>query len=32
MNAIREWGLIETPIMLTNSQSIGAVYDARCAG
>ncbi len=28
MNAIREWGLIETPIMLTNSQSIGAVYDA----
>jgi len=28
MNAIREWGLIETPIMLTNSQSVGAVYDA----
>ncbi len=27
MNAIREWGLIETPIMLTNSQSVGAVYD-----
>ena len=26
--AIREWGLIETPIMLTNSQSIGQVYDA----
>jgi D-aminopeptidase len=26
--AIREWGLIETPIMLTNSQSVGAVYDA----
>ena len=25
--AIREWGLIETPIMLTNSQSIGQVYD-----
>ncbi|HQJ97469.1 MAG TPA: P1 family peptidase [Thermoleophilia bacterium] len=28
MHAIREWGLIETPIMLTNSQSVGAVYDA----
>jgi D-aminopeptidase len=28
MSAIREWGLIETPIMLTNSQSVGAVYDA----
>jgi D-aminopeptidase len=27
MNAIREWGVIETPIMLTNSQSVGAVYD-----
>jgi len=27
MNAIREWGLVETPIMLTNSQSVGAVYD-----
>jgi D-aminopeptidase len=26
--AIREWGLIETPIMLTNSQSIGQVYDS----
>ena len=26
--AVREWGLIETPIMLTNSQSIGTVYDA----
>lgn len=26
--AIREWGLIETPIMLTNSQAVGAVYDA----
>jgi len=25
---IREWGLIETPILLTNSQSLGAVYDA----
>ena len=25
---IREWGLVETPILLTNSQSIGAVYDA----
>jgi D-aminopeptidase len=25
---IREWGLIETPILLTNSQSVGAVYDA----
>jgi D-aminopeptidase len=24
---IREWGAIETPIMLTNSQSIGQVYD-----
>jgi D-aminopeptidase len=28
MNAIREWGLVETPVMLTNSQSMGAVYDA----
>lgn len=28
MNAIREWGLIETPIVLTNSQSVGAAYDA----
>jgi len=27
-SAIREWGLIETPIMLTNSQCVGAVYDA----
>lgn len=26
--AIREWGLIETPIVLTSSQSIGTVYDA----
>jgi D-aminopeptidase len=25
---IREWGLIETPILLTNSQSIGVAYDA----
>ena len=25
---IREWGLIETPILLTNSQSVGVVYDA----
>jgi len=24
---IREWGLIETPILLTNSQSIGVAYD-----
>lgn len=28
ISAIREWGLIETPILLTNSQSVGAVYDA----
>ena len=28
ISAIREWGLIETPVMLTNSQSVGAVYDA----
>jgi D-aminopeptidase len=28
ISAIREWGLIETPIMLTNSQGAGAVYDA----
>jgi D-aminopeptidase len=28
LSAIREWGLIETPILLTNSQSAGAVYDA----
>jgi D-aminopeptidase len=28
ISAIREWGLIETPILLTNSQSAGAVYDA----
>jgi D-aminopeptidase len=27
-SAIREWGLIETPVMLTNSQCVGAVYDA----
>jgi D-aminopeptidase len=26
--AIREWGLIETPIVLTNSQGIGIAYDA----
>lgn len=26
-SSIREWGLIETPVMLTNSQAIGAVYD-----
>ena len=25
---IREWGLIETPILLTNSQSVGVTYDA----
>jgi D-aminopeptidase len=28
ISAIREWGLIETPILLTNSQSAGAAYDA----
>jgi len=28
LSAVREWGLIETPILLTNSQSAGAVYDA----
>lgn len=28
ISAIREWGLIETPVMLTNSQSVGRVYDA----
>ena len=28
ISAIREWGLLESPIMLTNSQSVGAVYDA----
>ena len=28
ISALREWGLIETPILLTNSQSAGAVYDA----
>ena len=28
ISAIHEWGLIETPIMLTNSQSVGQVYDA----
>ena len=28
MSAVREWGLIETPVLLTNSQSAGAVYDA----
>jgi D-aminopeptidase len=28
ISAIREWGLIETPVLLTNSQSAGAVYDA----
>ena len=28
ISAVREWGLIETPILLTNSQSVGAVYDA----
>ena len=27
ISAIREWGVIETPILLTNSQSAGAVYD-----
>lgn len=25
---LTEWGLIETPVLLTNSQAIGAVYDA----
>ena len=28
ISAIREWGLIETPVMLTSSQSVGLVYDA----
>lgn len=28
ISAVREWGLIETPVLLTNSQSAGAVYDA----
>lgn len=28
LSSVREWGLIETPILLTNSQSAGAVYDA----
>jgi D-aminopeptidase len=28
ISAIREWGLLETPVLLTNSQSAGAVYDA----
>ncbi len=28
ISSIREWGLLETPILLTNSQSAGAVYDA----
>jgi D-aminopeptidase len=28
ISAVREWGLVETPILLTNSQSAGAVYDA----
>jgi D-aminopeptidase len=28
ISALREWGLVETPILLTNSQSAGAVYDA----
>ena len=28
ISAIREWGLLETPVMLTNSHSAGAVYDA----
>ena len=28
ISAVREWGLIETPVLLTNSQSVGAVYDA----
>jgi D-aminopeptidase len=26
--AIREWGVIETPVMLASSQAIGRVYDA----
>jgi len=26
--AVREWGLIESPILLTSSQAIGQVYDA----
>lgn len=26
--AIREWGLIESPLLLTSSQAIGQVYDA----
>ena len=28
ISSVREWGLIETPVLLTNSQSAGAVYDA----
>ena len=28
ISAIREWGLVETPILLTNSQSAGQAYDA----
>jgi D-aminopeptidase len=28
ISAVREWGLIETPVLLSNSQSAGVVYDA----
>jgi D-aminopeptidase len=28
ISAVREWGLVETPVLLTNSQSAGGVYDA----
>jgi D-aminopeptidase len=28
ITAVREWGLLETPVLLTTSQSAGAVYDA----
>jgi D-aminopeptidase len=28
ISALREWGLLETPVLLTSTQSAGAVYDA----
>ena len=28
ISSVREWGLVETPVLLTNSQSAGGVYDA----
>jgi D-aminopeptidase len=30
MLAVREWGLVETPVFLTSTMHVGRVYDAAC--